>query len=400
MVLPAGEATSGSQRSAGGRCAHSCSICSATPVQNREGRHGFTLVELLVVISIITTLVALLLPAINAARAASRRTECANNLRQFGVGFQTHAVNNGRLCTGAFDWVHDGAVTETGWVADLVNMGSAVGNMLCPSNPALASEVYNQLLEETSASFDECVDAKGSEPSTAPDGTPIINPCRAILEQGLAPQSAARAALIQEKVLDKFYNTNFTASWTFVRSGPSLDGSGNLVSPNKSCKVSLRSRAATLGPLKTAVVDVAKTPASTIPLLGDGALAGTLPTRVGSLDVGTQTVATFTRGPVQTLNMEPPNFGSGKPQGGPDGWWAVWARRVLQDYRGFAPIHRDTCNILMADGSVQSFVDRNEDGYLNNGFAASAGGGFGNDTVEIDATQVYSKAALRGFDVQ
>jgi prepilin-type processing-associated H-X9-DG protein/prepilin-type N-terminal cleavage/methylation domain-containing protein len=51
---------------------------------------GFTLVELLVVVAVIGALVALLLPAVQAAREASRRIKCANNLRQLGVAMQNY----------------------------------------------------------------------------------------------------------------------------------------------------------------------------------------------------------------------------------------------------------------------------------------------------------------------
>ncbi|MGA2030890.1 MAG: prepilin-type N-terminal cleavage/methylation domain-containing protein [Thermoguttaceae bacterium] len=357
---------------------------------------AFTLVEMMVVISIISLLVAVLLPALNLARESGRQTTCKSNLHQFGVGLQHYAGRFGSYCSGAFDWQRDGAVTEVGWVADLLRDGMAVGKMLCPSSSAKISAAYNDLLTLDTSTFDSCLSRTGSLPRLQPDGTSIYNPCALIAGVGgpvLPPNSTDRQNCVVNNIYNKHYNTNYTASWWLVRSGVLLDANYNYVPPACGNITSLALRSSTFGPLGRSLGDVASCSNSFLPLMGCGGLGPPLAMAVGPVAAGAPTALSFTPGPVDASSMQMPQ----PPSTDPGTNWSYWHNGTLQDFRAFLPVHRGSCNILFADGSVSSFNDTNGDGLLNNGFKPSTApnSGFSDATVELLPDEFYSKWSLR-----
>ncbi len=134
---------------------------------------GFTLVELLVVIAIIGVLVALLLPAVQAAREAARRSQCANNLRQMGIATLNYESTERSLPAGSTTQRADiGGPYMTTWTVDLLPFLELPAlHALWDPEQGLSHRNNRQLRESFVAAY-ECPSDQGIGELSKPESGP------------------------------------------------------------------------------------------------------------------------------------------------------------------------------------------------------------------------------------
>lgn len=142
-------------------------------------QRGFTLIELLVVIAIIAVLIALLLPAVQQAREAARRTQCSNNLKQIGLAIHNYHDTNTRFPLSSIDTAHarSGAFASILPYIDQANLYQRYDFSLGNSDPANLIAVSQKITAYLcpSAPFRRPVPISGCDANNRAPGTYAVS---------------------------------------------------------------------------------------------------------------------------------------------------------------------------------------------------------------------------------
>jgi len=184
-----------------------CERSLGGPAAAKESRLGFTLVELLVVIAIIGVLVAMLLPAVQAAREAARRSQCTNNLKQFGLAIQNYSNNKKSLPAGA----HWGDIR---FPPDCDASLTCKGPQCCKLGRGTIHMFLMPYLELQNlyARFDF---TRRTDEQTMPDGTPIgaQNVPIFVCPSDVYPEAPKKTGVtLSEELLATYKMSNYAAS--------------------------------------------------------------------------------------------------------------------------------------------------------------------------------------------
>ena len=386
-------------------------------------RRALTRRDVVVVIVVVVLLGSLLVSSLVSPRERYRASCCLENLRQFGIGLMRHAESDSetRLCSGAYDWQHDGCPDTVGWVADLVNDGFCRPiDMLCPSinysgRDIKALWVLSDLYARNFGERGVC----GAGPEWIDRSLANAGVCGK--DDALGDRwTPTRRRAIEEHILNKGYSTNYTAHWYLVRGNPRVkvadvkpvggkaDGfTVRLVNPlsgdqhwptwkpRKQNGVEIST-----GPLRRRDLQASKIASEMIPLLADSAPGdpdySVLDTDLNYrnqklLLAGDWLAESFGEGPstwswnLHRIAPVPGDAIVGQVTGFsiPSPQWSgqlyeEWmgngygsvglqnTKNITCYHAGFSGSH--FCPLLMADGSVRDVLDIDNDGYLNPGF--------------------------------